>query len=200
MLDLVVLVADRNMLHALRGALNRPPALGTAPIRFEILTHPNRDGGVRTTGKDLLALQQRRARHGLLMLDHEGCGSNESTHALESRLDSELNPKWGSRAKAIVIEPELDVWMWGAENSLRDVFEWEGDIGIREWLARKGFQFNHAGKPLRPKEALEAVLLHTRRPRSSALYEEIATRLSLPRCTDAAFQRLRRTLAGWFPA
>jgi hypothetical protein len=85
MLDLVVLTADKDMLHAVRGVLNRPQSLGTASICFKISHHPNRDGGVRTTGKDLLALQAREARHGLLLLAHEASGSAESAAELEAR-------------------------------------------------------------------------------------------------------------------
>jgi hypothetical protein len=199
MLDLFVLTADKNMLHAVRGVLNRPQALGISSIRSKILPHPNRDGGVRTTGKDLLAWQVSEARHGLLLLDHEGSGSDESPAALEARLDEQLRPVWGSRAKAIVIEPELDIWVWGADNALRDVFEWNENVGIREWLVKKGFEFDATRKPLRPKEALEALMFHLRRPRSSSLYEELATKLSLHRCTDSSFDRLRSTLSGWFP-
>jgi hypothetical protein len=199
MLDLFVLTADKNMLHAVRGVLNRPQALGTSSILFDIRHHANGDGGVRTNGKDLLALQARVARHGLLLLDHEGSGSNESSADLEARLDEQLRPVWGSRAKAIVIEPELDIWVWGADNALRDVFEWKEDVGIREWLVKKGFEFDAARKPLRPKEALEALMSHLRQPRSSSLYEVLATKLSLHRCTDRSFDRLRSTLSGWFP-
>ena len=63
MLDLFVLTADKNMLHAVRGVLNRPQALGISSIRSKILPHPNRDGGVRTTERT--CWQGRRARPGM---------------------------------------------------------------------------------------------------------------------------------------
>gem|GEM_PF-6240707 len=46
---------------------------------------------------------------------------------------------------------------------------------------------------------MEALMFHLRRPRSSSLYEELATKLGLHRCTDRSFDRLRSTLSGWFP-
>ena len=74
MQDLVVLVADKNMQFALQGALARPQALGVRPFTFAFRSHMGRDGGVRTTGADVLALETTRFRHALMVLDFEGCG------------------------------------------------------------------------------------------------------------------------------
>lgn len=49
------------------------------------------------------------------------------------------------------------------------------------------------------RNALEALMYHLRRPRSSSLYEELAMKLSLHRSTDSSFGRLRSTLSRWFP-
>jgi hypothetical protein len=54
-------------------------------------------------------------------------------------------------------------------------------------------------KPRRPKEALEAALREIRRPRSSALYSELATRVSLRGYDEPAFAALTATLQRWFP-
>jgi hypothetical protein len=70
---------------------------------------------------------------------------------------------------------------------------------IRDWLRERGFSFDEHGKPLRPKEAMEALVPVHRLPRSSALYEKITDRISLRRCVDPAFLRLREALTGWFP-
>ena len=132
--------------------------------------------------------------------DFEGSGTGcANALGLEVELDTRLQPHWPERAKAIVIEPEVDVWMWGSDNVLRDAFRWEGPRRIRDWLRDQGYQFNDQEKPERPKEALEAVLRHCKLPRSSALYQEIASKVSLPRCVDPAFQRLRSQLMRWFP-
>ena len=65
MKDLVLLVADKNIQYALKGALGRPEALGIRPIEFEFRVHPGRDGGTRKSGPEVLALEQRRFQHGL---------------------------------------------------------------------------------------------------------------------------------------
>lgn len=200
MKDLFILVADKNAEFALKGALARPAALGIRPIEFEIRTHPGRDGGARKTGPEILATQIRQYRHGLLMFDLEGSGK-ESAGAvvLESQLDGRLHNQWKNAAKAIVIEPELDVWIWGSDNAVEASIEWPAGKGVREWLREQGFMFDANEKPTRPKEALEAALRVPDLPRSSALYQRIASRISLPRCKDAAFVRLRYQLLAWFP-
>jgi hypothetical protein len=197
--DLVVLVAGKNELYAFKGALKRPEALGIRSISVEFLVHPNRDGGVRKTGVAMLALKRRQFSHALLVLDYEGCGSELTPKVLESDLDEQLKPRWNDRAKAIVIEPEVDVWMWGSDNAVQQVIGWASPPAVREWLKQRGFELNRDGKPLRPKEAMDAVTKESDQPRSSALYEEIAGKISLQRCTDAAFQRLRHQLILWFP-
>ncbi len=202
MKDLVVLVADKNMHYALRGALARPDAMGIRSVAPEFRTHIGRDGGMRTTGVELLARERNRFAHALLVFDLEGSGAAEEQTAeeLERVLDEQLHALWGPHAKAVVIAPELDIWLWGADNSLRDCLQWPLDGTIRAWLQSKGFVFDAQGKPERPKEALEAMVRVHRLPRSSALYEKITGRISLRRCSDPAFCRLRDALQRWFPA
>src|SRR5690606_36957625 len=102
-------------------------------------------------------------------------------------------------SKAIVIDPECDLWLWGSDNALSVVLGWERELGIRPWLREKGFLFSENQKPGRPKEAFEAVLRELRKPRSSAFYRKITSSISLERCVDPAFVRLRETLRTWFP-
>ena len=200
MKDLVLLMADKNAQFALKGALGRPEALGIRPIEFEFRVHPGRDGGTRKSGPEVLALERRRFRHALLVLDFEGCGTDlPNAKALETQLDGRLAAHWQKAAKSIVIEPELDVWVWGADNAVEAVIEWPAGKGIREWLREKGFAFEANEKPTRPKEALEAALRIPDLPRSSALYQSIAEKISLRRCGDEAFIRLRKQLIEWFP-
>jgi hypothetical protein len=199
MKDLVVLVADKNIQATLRGALARPEALGIRPITFEFRAHPGRDGGARTSGPDVLATEHRRFGHALLVLDLEGSGSHtDNPVEVERDLDAKLRVQWEDCAKSVVIAPELDVWLWGSDNALREVFRWPLQGSIRDWLLADGFEFDAAGKPVRPKEALEAMVRIHRQARSSALYEKVAAKISLTRCKDAAFDRLRTQLRHWF--
>lgn len=198
-MDLFVLVADKNVHFALEGALARPEAIGIRPISRQIRVHSGRDGGCRTTGVDILALERRLHDAFLLVFDFEGCGGDCEAVELEAQLDAQLQERVGLKSKAIVIEPEADIWVWGSDNVLSEIFEWPLDVGPRDWLVGNGFVFSPDGKPLRPKEALEALLTVHRKPRSSALYKRITSRISLARCTDPAYRRTRDALLGWFP-
>ena len=200
MKDLVLLVADKNMQATLRGILIRPEAMGIRPLSFDIRVHPGRDGGSRTNGAAVLAVERRRFDHALLIFDLAGSGAGtDDPEFLEKQLNATLAAQWEDRAKAIVIAPELDTWMWGADSTLREVFIWPLNEPIRHWLIGKGFRFDTAGKPVQPKEALEAIVRVHRQARSSALYGKIAGKLSLKRCHDAAFVRMRTQLQLWFP-
>jgi hypothetical protein len=199
MKDLFILVADKNAEFALKGGLVRHEALGIRPIQFEIRSHAGRDGGARTTGPKLLALQRRQFRHGLLLFDFEGCGTDQhNAISVENELDARLRHHWSDAAKAIVIEPELDAWVWGSDNAMGELIGWKTGKRIREWLLDQGFALDANGKPLRPKEAFEAVLRQARQQRSSAIYKEITSRISMSSCKDSAFIRLRIQLQTWF--
>lgn len=199
MTDLVVLVADKNMEYTLRGGLSRPQAFGIRSISVDYRTHPYRDGGVRSSGVEMLSLEKYRFNHALLILDFDGSGAAESPAELEQRLDDQLARTWGYNAKAIVIVPELEAWVWGTDNLLRSLFQWPETSAIRNWLVDHGYAVDVNGKPENPKEAFEALLNRLRKPRSSATYRLIAESISLKRCVDPAFLRLREQLCRWFP-
>ena len=199
MQDLVVLVADKNMRFALQGALARPQALGIRPLTHAFRPHMGRDGGVRSTGAELLAREAPRFRHALMLLNTHGCGrEHESPLTLEATLDGQLQEVWGERAKSLVIFPEVDVWLWGADNALCESLHWSHDAPIRDWLRARGFEFDVDGKPRQPKEAIQLICRAQKLARSSALYERITSRISLQNCTDPAFARLREQLSAWF--
>ena len=199
--DLLVLVADHNMEAAVRGVLSRPRALGIRSVTADVRRHPERDSGCRVHGAAFLSAFRNQYEHAVLMFDREGCGQNAAQAAdLETELEQELTRSgWGSHAAAIVIEPELDVWVWSDSPHVATEIGWrDRQTGLRAWLQDKGFLLPGQIKPPRPKEALEAVLREVRRPRSSALYLSIAKKVSLARCADPAFARLRTTLQRWF--
>jgi hypothetical protein len=200
MQDLVLLVADKNAQFALNGALCRPESLGIRKIEFTFLVHPGRDGGARKSGPEMLRLETRRFQHAVLLFDLEGSGAESSdARLLEQQLDSQLAAAWRGRAKAVVIEPEVDIWLWGSDNAMQQVLRWTDPTPLRSWLVQKGFDFTVEGKPKRPKEAFEEVVRKCRLPRSSSLYSEITGKLSLQRCNDPAYRRLSAKLREWFP-
>ena len=75
--------------------------------------------------------------------------------------------------------------------------EWRGEANLGTLLASGVLE----GKvtPARPKEAFNEALRAARKPRSPSLYEQIAKKVSLRRCTDKAFLELKGILSQWFP-
>lgn len=199
--DLVVLVADNNMQATLKGILGRPEALGIRPITWEIFVHPQRDPGCLRHGSSFLSELRGRYSHALLMFDRHGSGREELDRVtIENQVEEHLvNSGWGENAAAICLDPELECWVWGDSPEVAAALGWVNrDRDLRFWLREKGLWMSGRPKPLEPKKALEAVLFEVRKPRSSAIYGGLAERVSLQRCSDPAFQRLRQVLLTWF--
>ena len=199
---LVVLAADRDIEEAMRAVLYRPESLGIRSVRFDCQRHPNRDPGCRLNAAEFLRPFQIRFTHALVVFDREGCGSSEERGAIERNVDAELaNSGWGSRGRAIVIDPELEAWLWSDSPVVVNSLGWDGRYAeLQSWLRAENVWDRADAKPHRPKAALNRTLGRTRRRRSARLYGEIAAKVSLAHCHDPAFTGLRTVLQGWFPA
>lgn len=199
--DLIVLVADGTMRVAVRAILSRPRALGIREIDFRVVPHPEHDPGVFLRSESFLKPFKANYHRALVMCDRKGSGVSESSAAeMMEKLEERLAIDWQDRCAAIVFDPELENWLWSDSPEVDRVLGWQGeDPDLRSWLADNGFLFGEDAKPDRPKEAVEDALREIRKPRSSALYGQIADSVSLRRCTDPAFLRFRSILQEWFP-
>jgi hypothetical protein len=201
--ELIVLVADKNMEFAVKGILSRFNALGIREVAPKLHVHPENDPGCLLRGHLFLSLFVNQYAHALILLDREGSGRERSSReALESELEERLNQSgWGNRAAAIVIDPELEMWVWSDSPHVDSVLGWEGkEPALRSWLQERGYLQEGRIKPGRPKEAMEQALRTVRKPRSSAIYQQLARKVSLERCTDSSFVKLKTILQGWFPS
>lgn len=200
--DLVVLVPDRNTEAALRALLARTESIGIARPSHTIYTHPERDPGCLRRAHEFLRPFARQYRFALVVFDHEGCGLESlSATTTENQVRSRLSENgWRDRAHAVVIEPELEAWVWSDSPHVARALGWpDGNMAsLRRELGKTTFWAENAAKPNRPKETLEHVLRKTRTPRSSSIYVEIAANVSFTRCSDSSFQRLVRILKAWF--
>jgi hypothetical protein len=199
--DLIVLTADGNAEAAIRGILSRHKSLGIRPISADFHTHPRHDPGVLGNCHEFLRAFAQDYAHALVFMDREGCGAEEFNRVdLEGRLlDSLRRTGWEDRAEAIVFDPELDIWVWSDSPWVEKALGWKDRApGLRAWLFSQGFLNAGDIKPVRPKEALEEALRIAREPRSSSVYGQLAQHISLNRCQDAAFVKLKNVLALWF--
>lgn len=196
MKDLFCLVADNNMVAAMDELLNRHVALGIRRITFDVRAHPRRDIGVFRDGIEFVRPLQNQYQHGLLLLDAAWDGAPPDIHEqLNRKLADASLDNW---ARAIVIAPELEVWVWSDSPHVAEVLGWSSLSDLRSRLRQNGLRDNRKPKPQDRKTAMERALEHVRQPRSSVIYRRLAKRVSVRRCKDPAFVCLQKTLLEWF--
>lgn len=142
-LNLVVLVPGKDERETLSGLLSsRQQSLGIASIRFEILVHPRRDPGCFHEAPAVLQPFLRRADRALVLLDFQGSGQeNRSAGEIGDDLLHRLDAAgWKNRAGVVIIDPELEVWLWADSPRVDAELGWSGrDRPLRDWLHSEGW-------------------------------------------------------------
>lgn len=204
--DLLVLVADADMEQVMHGVLSRVDRMDACGLDFDVQRHTGRDAGCRTSAATFLRPFLRRFRHCMVVFDRHGCGSNESREDIQRTVEQDLARNgWRDRAKAIVIDPELEAWIWGDLKVTAAHVGWpDGHVALLKKLRSLGSWPSGRDKPADPKEAmLHAMSGSPLRPpprRSPRIFRDIAESAQWNGCRDAAFNEFRDTLRSWFPA
>lgn len=186
----------RSAVSGLRASRER---LGIRPISFDPpYVHNKRDPGIYRLSHEFLRPLQRTATYALVVFDRDGCGSTQTREDLERQVETRLAQNgWLHRSAVIVIDPELENWVWNDSPHVAAALGWQHDQ-LHRWLTEGGYCQAGALKPSNPKECVEEALRLKGIPRSSAIYFNIARQVSFDRCTDPAFIKLRETFAAWF--
>lgn len=202
MIDLVCLVADKNMAAVVQTLLERHESLDIRKIAFKILTHPQHDPGCFGSPAGLLELYVRQAQHGLVVLDRQWDGAPDKTAVeLEGDVNGRLchlGPDW---ARCVIIDPELEAWLFTRSPRLDEAIGWAGrDPSLGKELAARELWLESAPKPTDPRQALKWALAHVGKQTSSSIYRQIAKHVGVKKCVDPSFHRFRSILQLWFPA
>ena len=202
--DLIVLVADKDIKETIEGLLTkRTRSLGIRPVQYKVLPNNEHDPGCLDRSAELLASFCTTHAHAMVIFDREGCGQDtESRSELEATVETALRKAgWGDRTAAIVIDPELENWVWSPSPHVADCLGWrDPKQSLRDWLLENEFLATPEQiKPTEPKRAMHDVLRLGKVARSSSIYRAIAEKVSMTRCTDPAFIKFRETLQTWFP-
>ncbi len=209
MRDCLFLVADKNMEGMLKGFFSREGfhrALGCGRFDFNPredlkVAHGQNDPGLYTKANEFLQPYASSHRHAVVVVDAEWSGS-PGEDAISQRLNEHLaNAGWSDdNGCAVVIAPELENWVWqDSPHVCSALGSDKAFAALRAELQVKGFWQPNEVKPDRPKEAVEWVLRQSKKGRSSAIYQQLATRVTARGCTDHAFHTLRDALLRWFP-
>lgn len=122
-------------------------------------------------------------------------GAAEIEKKLAARLE---RSGWRSdRFAVVVIDPELEVWLWSDPRALQAAIPNEVDGKLRQNLDQHIAEF--ARSVLDPKERLENLRRSLKIPASAAQFRRFAERARIDRCADLAFGRVRDALRCWFP-
>jgi hypothetical protein len=203
--ELIALVADDDIRATIVSILRRPESLGIRPIDVDwsdVPVHPGHDPGCLLRSHEILRAFQHEYAHALVVLDHHGCGQEtEPPLILEKRIEDHLQLSgWEGRCAAVVIEPELEAWIWSDSPHVERCLGWVSrQASLRKWLEEKNLWPRRAPKPSDPETALRATLYEVRKTASAKTYQDLSACVSLVRCSDRAFMRFKTILQNWFP-
>lgn len=199
--DLVVLVADQDMEETFHGLLPRHQSLRVRPFSFRVYRHSGRDAGCFRQCHEFLRSFSAKYHHALVAFDRDGTGKEAlSGPELEREAESRLAAAgWQDRATVVVPVPELEIWVWSDSPNVDEHLGWRGrDPGLKHWLESNSLWNKDTPKPGDPKKAMVNALREARKPRSAAIFRKLAESVSLDRCQDAAFLKVKGILQSWF--
>jgi len=199
--DLIVLVADLDAENAIIALLDRSPSLGAHDIAYDLIRHTEHDPGCCKSCVEMLRRHQTTHARALVLFDRHGSGRDcDLRQDIELSIEDALRGSgWNDRAAVVVLDPELEIWVWSDSPHVCSSLGWENRRDLDAFLLQEGWIGNRGEKPSRPKEAMRAVLRQSRTAVSARIFSQLAKNVSLNRCTDRAFSKLKTTLRDWFP-
>jgi hypothetical protein len=199
---MIVMVADADAQRTVEALLSRPESLRIRPVDCQIERYPGRDSGCFRDAPEYLRSAIPLFDRALVVFDRHGCGRDDLPRELiELDLEERLARNgWRDRAAAVVLDPELEAWVWSTSPHVAEILGWAEPSGaLREWLEASELLRPGEAKPDDPKEAMKRVLRAADKKPSPALFGQLAERVGLGRCVDPAFGKFQETLQRWFP-
>ena len=200
--ELIILAADLDIEQAVEGLLARPEALRIRRVRHKVVrdTMAGHDGGTFKRAHAVLDSYSADPRcRALVLFDRawDGAPSNDAK-ALAADVEQRLAAKWGKRARCVVLDPEIEIWVFSDSPHVDKVLGFSTGK-LRNWLCEQGHWPEERPKPVDPKTAMRRALSHSRIKPSASLFYELASKVSLERCIDPSFGSFVDTLRIWFP-
>ena len=215
MRDCCFLVADQAMRTAFELILDRgdrSELLGTGGFEFDpapdvdlIQVAGYTDGGVHKHAARLLAPKLETHRHAVVCLDKKFPGAPAAGRIRRDITGNLRTAGWDpSRFEVIVIQPELERWLWLDHPACERAFGYpRADHGrsMRVMMREQGQWHEHDDKPHDCDAALVwAARWKQRKTAPATLFKAMLPTAPVQHCEDPAFVKLRDTLKSWFPS
>lgn len=200
--DLIILAADADLMAGLNSLLPRHESLGIKQIKYEMKCNPLHDSCSDNEIINFFRPFNKTHRYALVVFDLHGCGrENKTPVEIEGEITKllEING-WKDRCSAIVIEPELESWVWSDSPETAKCLGWDKSEELRDWLESTGRLATGETKPADPKTAYVEALRKVGKRKSASIFGMLGSSLGISRCVDPSFARLRRILTDWFAA
>lgn len=198
MKDLIVLVADGQQKRTLETLLaKRTQSLSIREIEFEVFSHPQKDPGVYKQAHLFLAPYHTQYQYSIIVLDSAWEGAPSADDLRDEIFSNVSRYGWEKRCEVIVIQPELEAWVWSNSSEVYKVLRITHQDTCT--LGQKhGYWPPIQDKPSDPKALLKLVLRKQRRPLSASIFKALAESVSLNKCKDSEFLRFKKILKAWF--
>lgn len=210
MKELLFRVADKCMAEAIAGVFDRPAwdrVIGCRRFDFDSqrdirVAAGRNDCGLYSEGCELVRPFFGEYRRVVMIVDEAWDGS-PGAETIEAKLrDHLVRAGWSVEdSLPLVVCPEVDIWLWSESPHSATALGWDSWIDLRPALHANGWLSPEQAKPALPKEAAEWAVRNGSRKkvRSASLYRQVASKVSLERCSDNALVRLVDQLRTWFP-
>ena len=207
MRELAILTADKTMNAVVTAFFQRNhwhTTLGCAAFDFwpeeDIINDPQHtDGGVHRRAHELVRPYLRTHSRVVVILDQQFGGD---IPAVDVRDDILLNLRrngWHDKnCEVVVIDPELEVWLWQDSPHVAEAVGYTG-VSLRDHLATSGDWPEGDIKPGQPKEVIQGLMKVNRAGVPMVVYTKIARRVGVGGCQDGSFGQFRTKLQTWFP-
>lgn len=211
--DCLFYVADRAMADVIDGFMARGQLegrIGCRSFRFDFdedvleaaRLGMGHDGGVFKHCHRMLQENGYMETHERLvvMLDQQFGGERPADEIRGEILERLQSNGWSDdKADVVVINPELEVWVWQDNPHVTAILGYSGGGSLRDALLNTKEWPEGQHKPTNPKDLFKAVCRRHGTPYNTSLYRDIVERVSVRHCTDPAFQQIAGTLQRWFP-
>ncbi|MEP3480582.1 MAG: hypothetical protein ABJZ55_15135 [Fuerstiella sp.] len=136
----------------------------------------------------------------VVMLDQQFGGELPAAEVRAEILERLKVNGWGDdRADVVVIDPELEVWIWQDSPHVQTALGYNGTGSLRDALKDDDRWPEGSDKPNQPKDLIKQLCREHRTPYSSAIYRDVVEMVSAQHCQDPAFRQLTESLRRWFP-